>query len=99
MCLPQALHAFELALSLEKLNLQKLWRLDDVANNADDYEMTNFVEDMMHKQVIIHTISDSGVVSQPSTTLCGFCLPLLPAASACLLHQRGGMTSSNLAID
>jgi len=47
----EALHAFELALSLEKLNLQKLWHVDDVANKANDYEMASFVEEMMHTQV------------------------------------------------
>lgn len=51
LCLLQALHAFELALSLEKLNFQKMWHLDHVATKADDYEMASFVEDMMHKQV------------------------------------------------
>ena len=45
----QALHAFELALSLEKL--KKLWHLNDVAIKADDYEMAAYVEEMLHKQV------------------------------------------------
>ena len=35
----QALHAFELALSLEKLNYNKLWALDDIASQAEDYEL------------------------------------------------------------
>jgi len=47
----EALHAFELALSLEKLNLQKLWVLDDIATKAEDYEMASFVEEMLHNQV------------------------------------------------
>jgi len=47
----QALHAFELALSLEKLNYQKLWHLDDIATKAEDYEMASMVEEMLHNQV------------------------------------------------
>lgn len=47
----EALYAFELALSLEKLNFQKMWELDHVATKADDYEMASFVEEMMHEQV------------------------------------------------
>jgi len=52
----QALHAFELALSLEKLNYQKLWHLDDIATKAEDYEMASMVEEMLHNQVTsMHT--------------------------------------------
>ncbi|KAK9837079.1 hypothetical protein WJX81_001219 [Elliptochloris bilobata] len=45
-----ALYAFELALSLEKLNFTKLWRLHDVAVQANDPEACNYIEDMLDEQ-------------------------------------------------
>ena len=46
-----ALHAMELALSLEKLNFQKLRHLHDVAEESKDAQMSDFVEDMLADQV------------------------------------------------
>ena len=46
-----ALHAMELALSLEKLNFQKLRHLHDVAEKSEDAQMSDFVEDMLADQV------------------------------------------------
>ena len=46
-----ALHAMELALSLEKLNFQKLRHLHDVAEESNDAQMSDFVEDMLADQV------------------------------------------------
>ncbi|GAB4817446.1 hypothetical protein N2152v2_004492 [Parachlorella kessleri] len=45
-----ALYAMELALSLEKLNFEKLRSLWAVAERNDDPQMTNFVEDMLSEQ-------------------------------------------------
>jgi ferritin heavy chain len=39
-----ALYAMELALSLEKLNFQKLRELHDIAAAADDAQMCDFIE-------------------------------------------------------
>jgi hypothetical protein len=39
-----ALYAMELALSLEKLNFQKLRELHDVASDANDAQMCDFIE-------------------------------------------------------
>lgn len=41
----------ELALSLEKLNFQKLRHLHDVAEKSEDAQMSDFVEDMLADQV------------------------------------------------
>jgi len=46
-----ALHAMELALSLEKLNFQKLKDLHSVADKAGDAQATDFVEAMLEEQV------------------------------------------------
>ena len=46
-----ALHAMELALSLEKLNFHKLRELHDVADACHDAQMCDFVEDMLAEQV------------------------------------------------
>ena len=46
-----ALHAMELALSLEKLNFHKLRELHDVADASHDAQMADFVEDMLAEQV------------------------------------------------
>eukprot|EP00879_Flechtneria_rotunda_P027171 GHRR01029048.1.p1 GENE.GHRR01029048.1~~GHRR01029048.1.p1 ORF type:complete len:117 (+),score=46.97 GHRR01029048.1:549-899(+) len=40
----EALYAMELALSLEKLNFQKLRELHDVACNTNDAQMCDFIE-------------------------------------------------------
>lgn len=40
----EALYAMELALSLEKLNFQKLRELHDIAAAADDAQMCDFIE-------------------------------------------------------
>ena len=62
----QALHAFELALSLEKLNYQKLWHLDDIATKAEDYEMASMVEEMLHNQVAsMHMSRHTACVALP----------------------------------
>lgn len=45
-----ALHAMELALSLEKLNFHKLRELHDVADASEDAQMADFVEDMLAEQ-------------------------------------------------
>ncbi|KAG2500677.1 hypothetical protein HYH03_001443 [Edaphochlamys debaryana] len=46
-----ALHATELALSLEKLNFTKLRELHDVAQKAGDADATHFIEDyLLHEQ-------------------------------------------------
>jgi ferritin heavy chain len=46
-----ALYAFELALSLEKLNFQKLRYLHQVADRAGDPQMCDFVEgDLLAEQ-------------------------------------------------
>lgn len=48
----EALYAMELALSLEKLNFQKLLALHAVANKHDDAALTDFVEgDLLDDQV------------------------------------------------
>jgi ferritin heavy chain len=39
-----ALYAMELALSLEKLNFQKLRELHDIASDANDAQMCDFIE-------------------------------------------------------
>jgi ferritin heavy chain len=46
----EALHAFELALSLEKLNYNKLWALDDIASKSEDYELASYVEEILQMQ-------------------------------------------------
>ncbi|KAK9806224.1 hypothetical protein WJX72_006011 [[Myrmecia] bisecta] len=46
-----ALHAMELALSLEKLNFQKLRDLHEVADKHNDAQMADFVESMLAEQV------------------------------------------------
>lgn len=46
-----ALHAMELALSLEKLNFHKLRELHDVADESKDAQMADFVEEMLAEQV------------------------------------------------
>lgn len=47
-----ALYAFELALSLEKLNYHKLMELVKVAESTGDNQMTDFVEsEMLAEQV------------------------------------------------
>ena len=47
----EALYAFELALSLEKLNFQKLRRLHQIAEAAGDPQMCDFVEgDLLAEQ-------------------------------------------------
>ncbi len=49
-----ALYAMELALSLEKLNFQKLRALCDVAEEAGDAQMSDFVEgSLLDEQVIV----------------------------------------------
>lgn len=45
-----ALHAMELALSLEKLNFHKLRELHDVAEKSDDAQFSDFVEAMLADQ-------------------------------------------------
>jgi len=45
-----ALHAFELALSLEKLNFAKLRELHEVAEKHNDAQFQDFVEDMLADQ-------------------------------------------------
>ncbi|KAL3151498.1 hypothetical protein ABBQ38_012497 [Trebouxia sp. C0009 RCD-2024] len=45
-----ALHAMELALSLEKLNFHKLRELHDVADATKDAQMADFVETMLAEQ-------------------------------------------------
>lgn len=48
----------ELALALEKLNFDYLFRLHDVAESNNDPEMANFVEEMLDEQVPgLHTSS------------------------------------------
>ena len=94
----QALHAFELALSLEKLNYQKLWHLDDVATKAEDYEMASMVEEMLHNQVAPMRMSQHTVcaVMLVTTNLwlspkqCGQCssVPLFArSATHCLMRR------------
>ena len=46
-----ALHAMELALSLEKLNFHKLRELHEVAEKSDDAQFSDFVEAMLADQV------------------------------------------------
>ena len=46
-----ALHAMELALSLEKLNFHKLRELHDIADATNDAQMADFVETMLADQV------------------------------------------------
>eukprot|EP00884_Botryococcus_braunii_P005658 jgi/Botrbrau1/15093/Bobra.0255s0006.1 len=46
----EALHAMELALSLEKLNFDYLFRLHEIAESNKDPEMANFVEEMLDEQ-------------------------------------------------
>ena len=46
-----ALNAMELALSLEKLNFNKLRQLHGVADKHEDAQMADFVEDMLAEQV------------------------------------------------
>lgn len=48
-----ALHAMELALSLEKLNFHKLRELHDVADATKDAQMADFVETMLAEQVCV----------------------------------------------
>lgn len=45
-----ALNAMELALALEKLNMQKLQDLDGLANDLADYNLSDFVDDMLEDQ-------------------------------------------------
>ncbi len=45
------LHGMELALSLEKLNFEYLFRLHGISESNDDPEMSNFVEEMLEEQV------------------------------------------------
>ena len=45
-----ALNAMELALALEKLNMQKLQDLDHLANSLADYNLSDFVDDMLEDQ-------------------------------------------------
>lgn len=40
----------ELALALEKLNFQKLQELDQLANDLNDFNMSDFVDDMLDDQ-------------------------------------------------
>lgn len=47
----EALHAMEMALALEKLNLQKLTHLHQVAEEAGDAQMQDFVDEMLSEQV------------------------------------------------
>ena len=46
-----ALNAMELALSLEKLNFNKLRQLHGIADKHEDAQMADFVEDMLAEQV------------------------------------------------
>lgn len=48
-----ALHAMELALSLEKLNFHKLRELHDIADATNDAQMADFVETMLAEQVCV----------------------------------------------
>jgi len=57
-----ALHAMELALSLEKLNFHKLRELHDVADESNDAQMADFVEDMLAEQVWCF-VCKSGMIS------------------------------------
>ncbi len=58
-----ALHAMELALSLEKLNFHKLRELHDVADASEDAQMADFVENMLAEQVwAFHCLLFWGVV-------------------------------------
>ena len=65
-----ALHAMELALSLEKLNFQKLRDLHGVAEKHGDAQMQNFIEVMLQEQVrlltCLITILDSDMFSPKS---------------------------------
>ena len=48
----EALHAMEMALALEKLNLQKLRHLHDVAEQEGDVPLQDFIEgDLIAEQV------------------------------------------------
>lgn len=47
----EALHAMELALSLERLNFAKLRELHEVAEKHNDQQMQDFVEEMLAEQV------------------------------------------------
>lgn len=46
-----ALHAFEFALAMERLNLQYLYNLHEVADKNGDGQMADFVEVMLEEQV------------------------------------------------
>jgi len=46
-----ALYAMELSLSLEKLNYSKLMALDKLANDAGDFTLSDFVDDLLADQV------------------------------------------------
>ena len=64
-----ALHAMELALSLEKLNFHKLRELHDVADASDDAQMADFVENMLAEQVwAFHWLLVWGVVPMLDTS-------------------------------
>jgi len=45
-----ALHAMELSLALEKLNYDKLSHLDKVASDLEDFNLADFVDDMLEEQ-------------------------------------------------
>lgn len=45
-----ALHAMEIALALEKLNFQFLYKLHKVAEDVEDAQFADFVEDMLAEQ-------------------------------------------------
>ena len=45
-----ALNAMELALALERLNMQKLQELDRLANELGDYNLSDYIDDMLDDQ-------------------------------------------------
>lgn len=60
----EALYAMELALSLEKLNFQKLRQLHDVADTAGDAQMCDFIEGQLLDDQVKDVKEVSEMVSQ-----------------------------------
>lgn len=76
-----ALYAMELALSLEKLNFQKLRALHDVADKHNDAQMCDFVE----SELLAEQVSVTPIVAGGSS---GNCLSLLHCCCALLSLTR-----------
>ena len=51
-----ALHSMEVALAMERLNLQYLYNLHEVADKNGDGQMADFVEVMLEEQVLHMTV-------------------------------------------